>query len=316
MESTAELPQDRALPGLMAIRRLGLARALPALGLGDGPVELWLCGYTAGERCTLEVRAGDRHLAVKAYAEDPSPEAALYEALATAGLAAEGAGARVPELLARDRDLHVLVIGWLEGPSASALVKAGRGARAGELGARWLQRAASLQVKLGPPRDAAGMLKRAHAWIAALESADPALGSASRALLGKLLLCRPPASVPRLVHGRLYARHVLDLRGGPGVIDWQRFGQGPLELDAAVFLATLWRSGHLHEDLAREAARAEAAFLAGTQGLLNERSLAWHRAAVLLHFAAKQCHQHGGAEWGWRARALLDEAARLDGIAR
>jgi hypothetical protein len=36
---TTELPDDPALPALAAIRRAGLAGAIPALGLGDGPVE-------------------------------------------------------------------------------------------------------------------------------------------------------------------------------------------------------------------------------------------------------------------------------------
>src|SRR2546426_6378902 len=35
---------------------------------------------------TFEVRAGDRHFALKLYAEDPEPEAELYEALAAVGL--------------------------------------------------------------------------------------------------------------------------------------------------------------------------------------------------------------------------------------
>src|SRR5919197_2295200 len=69
---TTTLPDDRALPGLAAIRAVGLARAIPALGLEDGPVELLLCGYTPGDRATLEARAGQRRFAVKAYVEDPA----------------------------------------------------------------------------------------------------------------------------------------------------------------------------------------------------------------------------------------------------
>src|SRR5207237_715582 len=81
---------DRGRPALAPIRALGLAAAIPALGLDDRPVELTLRGYTPGLRATLEVRAGDRHFALKLYAEDPQPEAELYEALAAVGLVGEG----------------------------------------------------------------------------------------------------------------------------------------------------------------------------------------------------------------------------------
>src|SRR5436853_374978 len=41
----------------------------------------------------------------------------------------------VPPLLAWDRNLQVVVIGWLEGPTAQELVQRGQGERAGELAA-------------------------------------------------------------------------------------------------------------------------------------------------------------------------------------
>ena len=74
MNPIADLPDDAALPGIVAMRALGvtralgLARALFASGLGDAPVAMHLVGYSPGERATLEVRVGQRRLAVKAYA--------------------------------------------------------------------------------------------------------------------------------------------------------------------------------------------------------------------------------------------------------
>src|SRR5439155_708466 len=85
---------------------------------------------------SLDVRVGQRRFAVKTFADDPAPEAALYQALGAAGLAGDS-GARVPPLLAWDHDLRVLVIGWLEGPTTHDLVKQGQGRRAGELAAQW-----------------------------------------------------------------------------------------------------------------------------------------------------------------------------------
>ena len=75
---------------------------------------------------------------------------------------------------------------------------------------------------------------------------------------------------------------MLDLGDGPGVIDWQRFGQGPIEIDAGMFLATLSRLGLRHDGHASEAGRAEEAFLAETRGLVDERALAWYRGAALV----------------------------------
>src|SRR5436190_551029 len=261
-----------------AIRALGLAAAIPALGLDDRPVELTLRGYTPGLRATLEVRAGDRHFALKLYAEDPQPEAELYEALAAVGLVGEGP-VRVPPLLARDRSLQVLAIGWLEGPTGQELLKGRRGERAGELAACWLRCAAALPVKVGLPLGAAHMVYNAGKEVVQLDAADRGLGSAAKRLARILTQTLPKNGSRRLVHGTFYARHILDQGDGVGVIDWERFGRGPLELDAGMFLATTWRYGLDHARLAAEAARAEEALLAGTPGLLDERVLTWHRAA-------------------------------------
>lgn len=187
MKSRSELPDDPALPALATLRAVGLARALPTLGLADDPVELVLRGYTPGSRATFEARAGSRRFAVKAYASDPAPEAALYGALHAAGLAGQ-TGVRVPPLLAWERGLRVLVIGWLDGPTASDLVKRGEGRRAGELAAHWLERAAGLQLALGPELGAPDVPRT---WVADLRDADPVLGSAASVVAGMLALTAP-----------------------------------------------------------------------------------------------------------------------------
>ena len=358
MRAQADLPSDPALPGLAVIRAVGLARAIPALGLADEPVELVLRGYTPGSRATLEVRVGSRRFAVKAYAWDSAPEAALYGALGAAGLGGPS-GARVPPLLAWERGLQMLAIGWLEGPTVNDLVKDGEGKRAGELAARWVQRAAALQVNLGPPLGAPEFLDGARRWAAAMRGADPVLGGAATVLTGILSLTAPrrrrrlraglvgtlegvwertrewaaglrtadpalrfaaaalPArptraraveSPPTLVHGTLYARHILDLGDAPGVIDWQRFGQGPQELDAGTLLATIWRIGLKDERLASHAKLAEETFVARTAGLLNACAVAWYRAAVLLRLACKCVRRR--SDWLAHGHALLREAVR------
>ena len=310
VNETVEFPEDLALPALEAMRAAGQAGGIRLPGPVGAPVEFSLCGYSPGSRATFEARAGDRRVAVKVYAEDPAPEVALYVSLAAAGLAGDS-GARVPPLLAWEHDLRALVIGWLEGPTARDLVRSGQGRRAGELGARWFQRTASLPVKLGPPLGAVQMLQRARDWAAGFLPIDSALGTKARELAEILAGTQPKEEgTPRLVHGTLYARHILDCGDGPGVIDWQRFGQGPMELDAGTFLATILRIGLLDKTRETEAVQAQEAFLAGTAGLLDKRSLAWHEAAMLLRLAGKQDRRHDD-RWQERAHALLDEATRL-----
>ena len=353
------LPDDPALPALGAIRAMGLARAIPSLGLRDDPVELILRAYKPGARATFEARMGSRRFAVKAYASGASAEAALYDALHAAGLAGQS-GARVPPLLAFERNLEVVVIGWLDGPTATDLVKRGEGRRAGELAAAWVRRVVSLPVNLGSPRGAADILARARKWAANLGAADPVLGAAAGVVAGMLALTEPtrrrrriqgglgglvdavrdrargwvagvrasdpamrfaagalppaPArtrakeSTPGLVHGTLYARHLIDVGDGPGVIDWQQFGQGPAEFDAGTFLATIWRIGQKEARLAPEAARTEEAFLAGTASQLNRSAVAWYRAAMLLRLADKYGRRGGDALVD--AHALLSEAVQ------
>jgi len=309
LSAIADLPVDPALPGLAAIRAQGLAGAMPALELGDRPVELRLCSHAPGSRATFDVRAGDRRFALKLYADDAAPEAELYGALTRAGLAGDR-GARVPRLLTWERDLGVLALGWLEGPPANQLIKDGQGARAGELAAVWLQRAAALAVRVGPPCGAGRMLYQAGVSVAALSSVDPGLGAAARVVARSLGRGQPREGTPRLVHGTLYARHILDLGDGPGVIDWQQFGQGPLEVDGGMFLATISRLALRHPSCAGEVAQAEGAFLRGTRGLLDERTLEWYRAAGLLHLAARGLKTGQQRHPPPEARAVVDEAAR------
>jgi hypothetical protein len=309
MTATTEIPNDLALPVLAAIRAVGLAAVLPALELDGGPVELTLRGYSEGSRVALEVRAGQGHFAVKAYEDDPSAEVELYGILAANGFT-DNAPVRVPPLLAWNRDLHVIALGWLEGPTAHELIECGQGRRAGELAARWVQRAATLSAPIGRPFGGPRMLQRGRKWAAALGAADPALGAAATALLEMLARTRPLEEKEHLLHGTLYARHVLDLGNGTGVIDWDRFAQGPLELDAGMFLASIGRLGLLQESVAGEAARAAEAFLSGIAGFVEQRALAWHWAAALLRLTEKFV-AHRRDDWPARAHALLAAAERL-----
>ena len=300
-KSSRELPDDSDLPALQAMRE-------GHLSVGGEPMEFRLRGYTPGLRAVVEARAGERRVAVKSYADDPSDEAALYQLLA--GITE----VRAPRLLAWDSELRVIVMSWLDGPTAQELIKSGRGERAGQLAARWIRCAATWPVTLGRPFGVARMLERARRWVAKLAAADPALGSAAAELTAQLARVPPNEDTRRLVHGSLYTRHVLDLGDAVGLLDWDRFGQGPAELDAGMFLATLWRTRLRDPSLADEVERAEAAFRAGIAGLVEARALAWHRAAALLRYAERGLKRNAGngrSEIG----VLLAEAKRLAEVA-
>src|SRR5438309_236467 len=203
MESTGRLPEDPALPALEAIRIKGLARAIPGLELDNDPVELRLCNYVAGSRATFEARVGDRRFAVKAYAEDPAPEAQLYRRLSRMGLAGDF-GARVPKLIMTSRELKVLVMSWLEGRPLSYLIRRGLGERAGQLAASWLWHASRRRIRIGPPCGSGRMLYQAGVSSGVLGASDRLLvAEASRRaelLMGShpILLAEAPTTFARI----------------------------------------------------------------------------------------------------------------------
>src|ERR1043166_8135990 len=320
MRPKPEIPCDPALPGLTRIRTAGLAAAIPALALAGAPRSAALCGYTPGCRATLEVWAGRRHFAVKSYAADPAAEAGLYRAFAEARRTRD-TKVRTPALLAWNRALRVLAIEWLPGPTADARVKQGPGGRVGQLAAHWIRCSATLPLKPGRALLAGAELERMRSWIETLEAADPTLGATAAVLVRTLDRSQPRPGACQLVPGSLYARHLLDCGEGPGLIDWDRFGLGPPELDAGVLLATVDRLCLRHPEARESVAMAEEALLSGTEGLLDRRALAWDRASTLLRLAQKpgtvlgaerlaargKCEIHALE----RARALLALAVRI-----
>src|SRR5205814_1601746 len=92
-------------------------------------------------------------------------------------------------------------IGWLDGPTAEALIQGGQGERAGELAASWMRRSASLHMRLGRRFGAARMLCRARRWEANLSAADPALGTAAATLTGRLARTLPEGAGARAAGG-------------------------------------------------------------------------------------------------------------------
>ena len=280
----------------------------PSWDPDDRRNELRLRAHKPGRHATLEVRAAARHFAVMVYARQPEAEAELYRSLAAEGLTG-GPGARVPRLLAQLPEQRLLAVEWLEGPTLSALIARGEGRRAGELAASWIERAASLPLTQGKPFGVERLLQRADKCTATLAAAHADLGAAATRLLRLLENTAPDEGGRRLVHGAFHDRNIVDLGDGPGVIDWHQFGQGPAEVEAGMFLASLSRTA-LKRDRAPEAARAEAAFLERTGRLLDAGTLGWHRAAALL-CRTRRMLTHRQGDWLARAHVLLEQATRF-----
>jgi hypothetical protein len=298
------IPEDAALPALAAMRERGVSQAMPYLELGTGAVEVALRGYTQGKRATLEVRSADRRFAVKVFSQPPELDAQLYAALAG------GSGVvHVPRLAGWDPELCLMSIEWLEGPTLSSVIKGGQGRRAGELAAAWILGARDLHVTLGPHLGAESMLSKAYKWADGLGAADHALGVAASAVARRLVASQPVEGATQLLHGSLYDRHLLDMGDGPGLIDWDCFGQGPAEVDAAVFLSVV-RRGALHRARQESSDEATEAFLACTAGVLDEHVLAWHQAVNLLRLAHKKTRRTEDNALA-TAQPLLAEAERL-----
>ncbi len=307
-DEARELTDDPALPALGMIRTRGLVETLPELRLGE-EATVRICTYHPGSRATLEVRDVNRRFFIKIYAKDPAAEADLYRRLEFEGLASDS-GPRVPRLLSCDLDQKVLVLSWLEGPKANRLVKDGKGRCAGELAASWLRAASKLDEGIGPPIGGVNLLHQVETSVRTLTTADAALGATARRTANILAQTQDEADVPHLVHGTLYARHIIDMGDGPGVIDWNRFGQGPLEVDAGMFLATISRTGLRKSSAAGEAGPAAEALLEGTRGLIDSNSLEWYWAASLLRLSVRHLETDPRPQPTLDARSFVAEAAR------
>jgi hypothetical protein len=301
------LPDDPGIPALRALAAEGFGPLLERVGVSDDVQEVRLLRHQPG-RCTFEATCGGRRLALKAYSPARAAALDLCDWLEGKGLAS-GRAPTTPPIIARSRSLGLLVTAWLEGPSGHELIGGGRPARAGELAAEWLRTEARLTARLGRSYGPDATLQEVARWTRKIGRVDPELGAEASAILTSLRVARPTLTHEGVRHGDFSPEHVLDLGDGPGVIDWDSFRRGALELDAARFLGALsWLAGE-RPGRAQGGAEAAASLRAGLDGLLDEGALAWYRAAVHVRLAKKLCRETPRpARWRARARALLAEA--------
>ena len=299
------LPVDPAIPALGAAADYGLGDVLDRVGLRVLVSRMAVLKHHLGDRCTLLLDCPGRRLVFKAYAQDPSPIARVLRVLSRHGLGS-GHPPTVTPLEAVDADLRFLVFRWLEGARARELLGDGAGDRVGSLAVTWLRAAHPVELRLGDVFDPGRVLLEASRWRDALARADAEIAS-DAAVTASTLEAKVPLATPHgLCHGSFSPSHLVDLREGPGLIDWDSFCQGPIELDAGNFLAVLSRIGTGIQGR-READRAARTFRAGLSDLVKPDVLEWYRAAMLVKHAKYMSIRHP-PRWKDRAGALLADA--------
>ena len=303
-----DVPLDPEIPALVAMHEQGLERLLARAGVDGGGAGVRLLKHHLGLRCTFELAAPDRRMALKLYADDPSPLVALLRRFEGEGLAT-GRPPTASPLLAWDRPLRFVVTGWLTGPSGSELIEGRDGERAAELALAWLRAAAGVFIELGEEFGARTLLRVTERRAQRIRTTEPELGMlASRCY--EELEASPPQDVGRNVrHSSFKPSSLIDV-GGPGVIDWDDYRQGVLEYEAGTFLAALARMSHSArasaEDI-EELRRTERVFRDGLDGLADPRTLGWYTAADLVKHADRRV-RHRPSGWRDVAEGLLRDA--------
>jgi len=303
-------PVDPAIPALKAFEAQGVVSVLAAAGVSEASGVEFL-QHHPGRRCVFAVWAKGRHVVVKVFSasEDPGLQARLYELLEARGLAS-GRPPTVPAP-AGYAPGHLLIANeWLAGPSGSDLIDEGRANLAAQLAATWLRASAGIRADFLPVCDLGQLLADAERHARALAGADAALGAEAGGCLDALRSRSPRGGAPTLRHGSYYGRHVLDVGGGPGVLDWDAACQGPIELDAGDWLA--WFERHARRTQPPERVKEAAAiFRHGIADLVEDEALRWFRARSLLK-QAEYFVRKMPSGWRDRAAALLAEAQNID----
>jgi hypothetical protein len=299
--------EDPALPALARGRHDALADALARVGL-RGARTVALLKHHPGLRCTLAIAAGPDRYVEKLFADAATVVAlsTVHHMLASAGLAS-GRGPTVPRLMGVDTDAALLVTEMYAAAPITVLIERGESDRAGRLAAQWLRAAARPGVTVGDPYDPPHALEDVHRYVCTIGSATGELGKRTGAVRDRLAANIPPPGYSDLRHGGFYLSHVFDLGDGPGVIDWDTFRQGPVEVDAGMLCAMAARWAVHRPDQAGAAQRAVAVFLEEVHDLVDPARLRWYRVAALLKFASYLARRRPDG-WVLSAASLISDA--------
>src|SRR5207237_8445989 len=146
---------------------------------------------------------------------------------------------------------------------------------------------------LGDPYDPPHVLEDVQRYVRTIGSAAGELGARACAVRDQLAANMPPPGCTDLRHGGFYLSHVFDLVDGPGVIDWDTFRQGPVEVDAGMLCAAARWEMHQPEH-ERATQRAIAVFLDEGADLVDPARLRWHRRGALLTLSSPRARRGAG----------------------
>jgi aminoglycoside phosphotransferase (APT) family kinase protein len=299
---------DTALPALrVAADPDEVARRLE-LVLGE-PVECTVEPerYRPGSRCVLRYDVVGASGRTTFFAKALQPDA--YErivALHAQPAVHENSTGLVAEMVTFWADLNVAVGRAVEGRSASSILS---------------DAAVSTDDKIRLGHDLGDLLARFHhlpvesdtTWsadqhvitladtMAAVECADPAIGTRLGAVLDSLTATMPAPGTPVLGHGSFRAGQVVVTADGrPVLLDVDEVRHSDREQDLGVALAHLAWQGIRHPQQQEELVEVERALLAAyetTAGEVRPDALRWWKAAGLLQVAVRRFRRLEVSAW-------------------
>lgn len=260
--------------------------------------------YHPGRRCTFLTPGA----VVKAYRTDPVRVVQVLGGLKAAGLGGPAPPLAAP-VVAADAELAVLALERLDGPTGQELILAGDGERAGFLAGTWLHAVSDRGPDLGRVYAPTDLVADAHSWSRRIVDAPGGRREVADACMAELTAAAPTLDAPVFGHGSFRATHVIDVGGGPGIVDWDSFRRSDPALDPGMFLAALARFALRRPDAARAAEVACRALQDAVATLVADDRLAWYRAGAIIKVSSWESRRR---EPGWpeRVRCVLEDARR------
>ncbi len=270
--------------------------------------------YRPGKRCTMRGTLGRAPAYIKVFADDRGAEMAEEAALLRAAAAEGQLGFAVASCLEWNPGLRAIAHEKLEGVSiCDALLGAGGAELAAQLG-RALATLPNTALRPRQIYDAASQMERSRRYARKLAQAAPDAADAAAALLAALEAAHQaaPDTELRPIHGAPHPQQWLQHDDRLALVDFDRLSLGPVEIDAATFLAELDFEAGDHEQLQQVAAAFLSAYAEGVGGC-DPRVLAIYRMHKHLAKAYKVALSLSTAREARAARILLNARTELSG---
>jgi hypothetical protein len=309
-------PGAHRLPGCLGWAQLIPCCADPALASLDQACRFYavdkIVRYRPGKRCTLRGTADGAPAYVKVFADERGAEMA-EEATVLHLAAVQGQlDFAVARCLGWNGGLRAIAHEALDGVSICDALLGHGGA---DLGRRIGRALATLPTVSLAPRsiyDAASQMERSSRYVRKMARAAPIAADAAAALLTALEAAHEAAPDTQLrpIHGAPHPQQWLEHAGRLALVDFDRLSLGPVEIDAATFLAELDFESGARDQVNQVAAAFLGAYAIGVGGC-DERVLAIYRMHKHLAKAYKVALSLSAAREARAARILRNARAEL-----